>query len=209
MGRPRRVRPPELADESAVQEAAHDMARVDAADALDRPARHRLAVGDDGQRLQRRRREPHGVRAEVSGDEWPALGRCAEHDLLAGGDEPDAGSRSSTSRSPRRASTSSAPRPVRLRSSARVRGRSATKRSASRSATVAPRPPSPVPAGPSMVTAAISRSSPGSSSGPGPTGTRRVSLTAPSACGRRWDRRARPARRSPRGPSRARGARGT
>ena len=40
-----------LVDEPPVQQAAHDVAGVDATDALDDATGHRLAVGDDGQRL--------------------------------------------------------------------------------------------------------------------------------------------------------------
>ena len=49
--------------------AAHHVVGVDAADALDGAARHRLAIGHDGERLHRRRGQPDRVRADVAGDE--------------------------------------------------------------------------------------------------------------------------------------------
>ena len=73
-----------------MEQAAHDVSGVHAADALDGAARDRLAVGHDGQRLERGRREPHGVRTEVAGDEPAALGRGAQHDLLARAHQADA-----------------------------------------------------------------------------------------------------------------------
>ena len=85
-----RLRATLLVDEAPVQQAAYDVAGVHAPDALDDAAGHRLPVGDDGQRLQRGRREPHGVRAEVARDERATLGSGAEHDLLARDDETDA-----------------------------------------------------------------------------------------------------------------------
>jgi hypothetical protein len=45
-----------LDDQTPMQQAAHDVVRIDAANALDEGARHRLAVGHDGQRFERRRR---------------------------------------------------------------------------------------------------------------------------------------------------------
>ena len=68
--------------------------------------RDRLAVGDDRERLERRRREPDGVRADVARDEGARLrrrSRARPGRRRARGGCPAA--RSDTSRSPRRAST--------------------------------------------------------------------------------------------------------
>src|SRR3970040_742856 len=65
----RRVGATQLGDEAAMQQAAHDVIGVHAADALDDAARDRLAVGHDGQRLACRRRQLHALRATVASDE--------------------------------------------------------------------------------------------------------------------------------------------
>ena len=116
-----RVGPALLDDEPAVEQAAHHVVRVDAADALDDAPRDRLAVGDDGQRLERGRRELEPLGAGVAGDDRARLRRRRELDAVA--DRAGAGcraARSSTSRSPSRASTVSESTPARLAISRRV-----------------------------------------------------------------------------------------
>ena len=63
---------------------------VDAADPLDRRLRHWLAIGHDREGLERRRRQPDRVRADVAPDQGPGLGRRDQLDPLLGRDEPDA-----------------------------------------------------------------------------------------------------------------------
>ena len=102
----RRVRAALLHDQPLVQQAPHDVVGVDAAHPLDAATRHRLSVGDDGERLQRRGREPHAVGAHVARDERAGLRCGGELHPLAVDDEAHArGSRSATSRSPRSRST--------------------------------------------------------------------------------------------------------
>ena len=57
-----------------MEQTAHDVTGIHAADALDDAAGHRLAIGDDGKRLQGGRREAHRIRPQVAGDERAALG---------------------------------------------------------------------------------------------------------------------------------------
>ena len=70
-----RLGPAELDDEPAMQQRPHRVVGIDAADPLDGRLRHGLAVGHDRQRLERRRREPDGVGADVAGDERAAFRR--------------------------------------------------------------------------------------------------------------------------------------
>ena len=113
-----------------------DVVRVDAADALDHAARHRLAVGDDGQRLERGRRQPNAVGADVAGDQRARLGRRDQLDLVAGRRASRMPrSPSATSRSPRSASTVSRSMPASVAISRRASGLSATNSSASSCAT--------------------------------------------------------------------------
>ena len=78
-----RVRAALLHDQPPMQQAAHHVVGVDAADALDDAARDRLAIGDDRQRLERRGRQADALGADVSRDQRPGLGRGRELDLLA------------------------------------------------------------------------------------------------------------------------------
>ena len=89
-GPARRVGAALLGDEAAMEQAAHDRVGVDAADPLDDAARDRLAVGDDGQRLERCRREPESLGAGVAGDDRTCLGGGRELDPVADREEPDA-----------------------------------------------------------------------------------------------------------------------
>src|SRR5919201_6351133 len=57
-----RVRASALFDQALVEEGAHHVVTVDAANALDLRTRDRLTVRHDGQRLQRCRREPGALR---------------------------------------------------------------------------------------------------------------------------------------------------
>src|SRR5688500_7442316 len=57
-GAARSVAASDLDDEPPMHQGPNHVVRVDAADALDVPARARLAVCDDGKGLERRRREP-------------------------------------------------------------------------------------------------------------------------------------------------------
>ena len=117
---------------------------VDAADALDGGLRDRLAVGDDRERLERRRREADGVGADVARDQRAGLGRGRELDAVA----VDAaagcpGRASDTSRSPSRASTVSRSVPASARSrgaTADARRRTAGPRARPRSARSAAAP---------------------------------------------------------------------
>ena len=80
----------ELDDEPAMQQRPDRVVGIDAADALDRGLRDRLAIGDDGQRLERRRGQPDGVRADIAGDEGAALGGGGELDPVAVDEQADA-----------------------------------------------------------------------------------------------------------------------
>src|SRR3990172_4477643 len=66
-----RIGPALLDHQPAVHQAAQHVVGVDATDALDDGARHRLAVGDDGQRLECGRRKSAAVRAHVARDQPP------------------------------------------------------------------------------------------------------------------------------------------
>ena len=136
-GRPGRVRAAELDDQPAMEQGPDRVVRIDAADPLDRRLRDRLAVGDDRQRLERRRRQADRVGADVAGDQRAALGRGRELDPVAVDQQADAAARgATTSRSPSRASTVARSVPASAAISRRDSGRSATNRSASRAASV-------------------------------------------------------------------------
>src|SRR5687767_12153665 len=77
-----RIRPALLDHQPAVEQAAQHIVGVDTADALDDGARHRLAVGDDRQRLESSRRKAAAVGADVTRDEPPGLGRGDELHVL-------------------------------------------------------------------------------------------------------------------------------
>ena len=57
-GRPGRLGAAQLDDQPAMEQRAHRVVGVDAADPLDAALGHRLPVGDDGERLERGRRQP-------------------------------------------------------------------------------------------------------------------------------------------------------
>ena len=73
-----------------MQQRPDRVVRVDAADPLDRRLRHRLAVGHDRQRLERRGRQPDRLGPDVPGDEGAAIGRGRELDPVAVDQQPDA-----------------------------------------------------------------------------------------------------------------------
>jgi hypothetical protein len=66
-----------------------DRSRSDAADPSTATS-SRLAVGDDRERLERRRGEADGVGPDVPGDERAALGRGRELDPVTVDEEADA-----------------------------------------------------------------------------------------------------------------------
>ena len=100
-------------------------------------ARHRLAIGDDRERLEARRRQADRVRTDVAGDERAGLRRGRELDAVAIDEQADAARRrATTSRSPRRGSTVSRSTPASAAISRRLSGRSATNSSASRAVSV-------------------------------------------------------------------------
>ncbi len=72
-----------------MQQRPHDVVRVDAADALDHPAGHRLPVGHDRERLERSGRQPNSVEARVPRDQRPGLGCGRQLDTVAGGHQAD------------------------------------------------------------------------------------------------------------------------
>ena len=173
---------------------------VDAADPLDAPLGHGLAVGDDRQRLERRRRQPDRVGADVARDQRAGLGRGRELDAVAGDDA--AGSRgraSDTSRSPSRASTVARSTP-----GERARSRAAT--AAARRRTAAPR------ARPRSARSAVGAASSGAVGPPrrarrpvrdlGSRASSSVTRTTPGS--RRAARRRRPSATPPRARSSAR-----
>ena len=84
-----RVGPAELDDEPAMDQRPDRVVRVDAPDPLDRRLRDGLAVGDDRQRLERRRRQADGIGADVAGDERAALGRRGQLDPVAVDEQAD------------------------------------------------------------------------------------------------------------------------
>ena len=137
-----RIGPAQLHDEPAVEQGADRVVRVDAADPLDRRLRHRLAVGDDRERLERRRR-----RRTASAPTYRATARRPPARSPARPGPPDHESRMprprrETSRSPSRSSTVARSTPAIDAISRRDSGRSATNSSASswpRSARRAPR----------------------------------------------------------------------
>src|SRR5260221_12100528 len=86
----RRVRPAELRQEPSMEQAPERVVGIDAADPLDGGSRDRLAVGDDREGLEARRRQPDRVHADVSGAERACLGRGRKREPLARRDQPDA-----------------------------------------------------------------------------------------------------------------------
>ena len=89
-GRPGALDRPSSTTKPPVKQRPDRVVRVDAADALDRRLRHGLAVGDDRQRLERCRRQPDRVGADVARDERAAFGRGRELDPVAVDQQPDA-----------------------------------------------------------------------------------------------------------------------
>ena len=95
-----------------MEERAERVVGVHAADALDHRLRDRLAIGHDGQHLERGGREAAGLDAHVPRDErsrppGPSRARRARRPRRAG----SPGRRASTSRSPMSASTASRSQP--------------------------------------------------------------------------------------------------
>jgi len=88
-----RVRAALLGDQPSVQERPHRVVRVHAADPLDGGPGHRLAIGDDGKGLERRRREAHGVDADVPGHEGAGVWSRRELSAVAGEHQADPASR--------------------------------------------------------------------------------------------------------------------
>ena len=86
----RRARSTELDDEPPMQQRPDRVVGVDAADPLDRRLRHRLAVGHDRQRLERRGRQADRLGPDVSRDQGAAIGRGRELDPVAIDQQPDA-----------------------------------------------------------------------------------------------------------------------
>ena len=153
-GRPGRVRAAQLDDEPPVEQRPDRVVRVDATDPLDRGLRHRLAVGDDRERLERRRREADGVRADVAGDERAGVRRRDQLDAVARQDEPDPAARAARPRGRRGARRPSRGRrrrgPRSRGGSAAARRRTAAPRAGPRSARrrrAAPRRRPPAPSG--------------------------------------------------------------
>ena len=172
--------------------------RIDAADPLDGGLRHRLAVGDDRQGLERRRREADGVRADVAGDEGAAF-RCGrELDPVAVDQQADAprraarprGRRAGRRRSPgpcRQARRSRAATAASRRRTGGLRGRPRSARSARVPRRSRRRRASAASLGRAGVGAGSSRRAP-----PRPARARRVTRTTPVT--RRAARRRPPAR---------------
>ena len=135
-----------------MQERAHRVVGVDAADALDGGLGDRLPIRDDRERLERRRREADRVRADVARDQGARLGGGRELDAVAVEHEPDAPLAAATPRG-RRGGRPRSPGPCRRARRSRVataaaRRRTGAPRGRPRSARSAgvpratPRPPS-------------------------------------------------------------------
>ncbi len=73
-----------------MEQRANGVVRVDSPDALDRGASAGLAVGHDGQRLQRRHRQPRRIRTNVPSNESPCVRGSGQLDALARLHEPEA-----------------------------------------------------------------------------------------------------------------------
>ena len=86
---PRRLRSAELDDEPAMEQGPDRVVRVDPADALDGGLRDGLAVGHDGERLERRRRKTARPRPDVAPDEAARLGSRGQLDPVARVHQPD------------------------------------------------------------------------------------------------------------------------
>ena len=79
----RRLAPAELFDETSRHERVDGLVAVDAADRFHLGARHRLAVRDDRERFECRRREPQPVSAEIGRDVRGHLGGGRDLPIVA------------------------------------------------------------------------------------------------------------------------------
>ena len=175
-----------------MQQAAHGVVRIDAADALHGRARDRLAVGHDRERLEAGRREADRVGADVAGDERTGLRRGRQLDPIPHREQPDAHGSAGRPRGPRAARP-----PSRHRRRRSPRSRVAT--AASRRRTGAPRAP------PRSARPGAGRSFDVRARSAARRGSTRSRAIDPRSCERlqRSRRAARPRRPRPRRPRRA------